>query len=199
MSASSTEASPESLGPLPAAKGDTLDGSFGDRVIQLRLKPGREASVERRHPWLFSGAVAQARGDGEDGQAEVLSAEGRPIARGAYSPDSQIVARLWTFDGRVPDAALFRERFASAKLLRRLVLPPRDDGLPRDPFRGGPVPRRDPGRLRRHRGLGAHDRGHAALARRARICRPGGLRAGSFDCPEDRFLTRRRCPLRNQG
>jgi 23S rRNA (cytosine1962-C5)-methyltransferase len=98
-------------------------------LIRLTLKPGREASVARRHPWLFSGAVARAEGDGGDGHAEVLDAGGRPLARGAYSPDSQIVARLWTFDGRAPDASLFRERFASARRLREQILPPETTGF----------------------------------------------------------------------
>ena len=97
-------------------------------MIRLTLKPGREASVLRRHPWVFSGAVARAEGDGADGFAEVVDAGGRPLALGAYSPDSQIVARLWTFDRRMPDAALFRERFEAAARLRQEVLPPETTG-----------------------------------------------------------------------
>jgi 23S rRNA (cytosine1962-C5)-methyltransferase len=87
-------------------------------VIRLTLKPRREESVLRRHPWLFSGAVARTEGDGADGVAEIVDAKGRVLAHGAYSPDSQILARLWTFDGRVPDAALFAERFGAARRLR---------------------------------------------------------------------------------
>jgi 23S rRNA (cytosine1962-C5)-methyltransferase len=98
-------------------------------LIRLTLKPGREASVARRHPWLFSGAVARAEGEGSDGHAEVVDSSGRPLARGAYSPDSQIVARLWSFDGRVPGAALFRERFSAARRLREEVLPPETTGF----------------------------------------------------------------------
>ena len=91
-------------------------------MIRLTLKPGREKSVLRRHPWLFSGAVASREGDGADGIAEVLSFEGRPLARGAYSPSSQILARLWSFDGRTPDRVLFEERFRSARGLRDEVV-----------------------------------------------------------------------------
>jgi len=98
-------------------------------VIRLRLRPGREASVLRRHPWLFSGAVASTEGDGSDGLAEVVDASGRVLARGLHSPDSQIVARLWTFDGRAVDAALFRERFAAARRLREDVVPPETTGF----------------------------------------------------------------------
>ena len=97
-------------------------------MIRLTLKPGREASVLRRHPWLFSGAVASAEGDGSDGHAEIVDAGGRELARGAYSPDSQIVARLWSFDGRRPGPELFRERFAAARRLREDVLPPQTTG-----------------------------------------------------------------------
>jgi len=92
-------------------------------LIRLRLKPGREESVRRRHPWLFSGAVASRDGDGSDGLAEVIAADERPVARGAYSPDSQILARLWTFDGRPIDGALLRERLAAARSLREKVIP----------------------------------------------------------------------------
>ncbi len=92
-------------------------------MIRLKLKPGREKSVLRRHPWLFSGAVASREGDGADGHAEVLDAQGQPLARGVYSPESQIVARLWTFDGRTPDRALFEERFRAARSLREEVVP----------------------------------------------------------------------------
>ncbi|MGH9317714.1 MAG: class I SAM-dependent rRNA methyltransferase [Thermoanaerobaculia bacterium] len=89
----------------------------------MTLKPGREESVLRRHPWLFSGAIAKREGDGADGHAEVLDAGGRSLARGAYSPESQIVARLWTFDARTPDRALFEERFGAARSLREQVVP----------------------------------------------------------------------------
>ena len=116
-------------GGLPGGRvGGRVRACYRPAVIRLRLKPGREISVLRRHPWLFSGAVASAEGDGSDGHAEVLSAGGQPLARGAYSPDSQIVARLWSFDGRAPDAALFRERFSSARRLREEVLPPETTG-----------------------------------------------------------------------
>ncbi len=98
-------------------------------MIRLKLKPGREESLLRRHPWLFSGAVASRQGDGSDGLAEVLDSRGQPLARGAYSPRSQILARLWTFDGRTPDRALFLERFEEARRLRERVVPPETTGF----------------------------------------------------------------------
>jgi 23S rRNA (cytosine1962-C5)-methyltransferase len=97
-------------------------------LIRLRLKPGREESVRRRHPWLFSGAVGTRDGDGSDGMAEIVSSDGRALARGAYSPGSQILARLWTFDGRPIEGTLIRERFAAAKRLREAVVSPDTTG-----------------------------------------------------------------------
>ncbi len=97
-------------------------------MIRLTLKSGREVSVLRRHPWLFSGAVASREGDGSDGHAEVVDAGGRLLARGAYSAGSQIVARLWSFDGRIPGVGLFRERIEAARRLREEVLPPETTG-----------------------------------------------------------------------
>lgn len=97
-------------------------------MIRLTLKPGRDASVRRRHPWVFSGAAAGRDGDGADGLVEVADASGRVLAHGAWSPASQILARLWTFDGRRPDRALFRERFAAARRLREEVVPAETTG-----------------------------------------------------------------------
>src|SRR5712692_6080463 len=97
-------------------------------MIRLILKPGRDESVRRRHPWLFSGAVAEARGDGSDGVAEVVDAGGEILGRGSYSPDSQIVARLWTFGERPIDSSLFQARFAQARALRERVVPPATTG-----------------------------------------------------------------------
>ncbi len=88
-------------------------------MIRLFLKPGRELSVRRRHPWLFSGAVARRDGDGSDGLAEILGASGERLGAGAYSPHSQILARVWSFGSdAIPGPELFAERFAAARRLR---------------------------------------------------------------------------------
>jgi 23S rRNA (cytosine1962-C5)-methyltransferase len=97
-------------------------------LIRLVLKPGRDESVLRRHPWLFSGAVGSREGDEADGMAEVISSDGQALARGAYSPGSQILARLWTFDGRPIEGGLFRERFGAARRLREAVISPDTTG-----------------------------------------------------------------------
>ena len=55
--------------------------------MRLHLKPGRDQSLKRRHPWLFSGAIARIEGEPQAGDTvEVVSASGRPLALAAYSP-----------------------------------------------------------------------------------------------------------------
>lgn len=64
----------------------------------LILKPGREKSLLRHHPWIFSGAVAQQRGAVKPGETvDVISDQGDFLAKAAYNPLSQIVGRVWTW------------------------------------------------------------------------------------------------------
>jgi 23S rRNA (cytosine1962-C5)-methyltransferase len=89
----------------------------------LLLKPGREKSLLRRHPWVFSGAVEQVEGEAAAGDTiAVRSHAGRFLAWAAHSPQSQIRARVWTFDEAEPiDAAFLRARVGAA-VARRSTL-----------------------------------------------------------------------------
>ena len=93
-------------------------------MATLILHPGKEKSVLRRHPWLFSGAIAQLDGRARPGDTvDVVSHEGRPLGRAAWSPASQIRARMWSFDAAEPvDHAFFKRRVA-ASVARRAALP----------------------------------------------------------------------------
>ena len=93
-------------------------------MTTLTLHPGKEKSVLRRHPWLFSGAVAQLDGRARPGDTvDVVSHDGRPLARAAWSPASQIRARIWSFDPHETiDHAFFKRRVAAA-VARRAALP----------------------------------------------------------------------------
>lgn len=90
----------------------------------LILKPKREKSVLNRHPWIFSGAVAQVEGEPRPGDTvDVLTTQGRWLARAAYSPRSQIRARIWAFDPSVAiDDRFFEERIEAALAHRRSLL-----------------------------------------------------------------------------
>jgi 23S rRNA (cytosine1962-C5)-methyltransferase len=94
----------------------------------LTLKPGREESVLRRHPWVFSGAVARSEGDSSDGLAQVRSASGEALGLGLAAPASQIQARLWTFSDEPLDSQLLGSRFAAARTLRERVIPAETSG-----------------------------------------------------------------------
>jgi 23S rRNA (cytosine1962-C5)-methyltransferase len=62
----------------------------------LRLKPGKEKSLLRRHPWVFESAIA--RGGADPGETvRVESHDGKFLAWAAFSPSSQIRARAWSF------------------------------------------------------------------------------------------------------
>jgi 23S rRNA (cytosine1962-C5)-methyltransferase len=67
----------------------------------IRLKKGREKSVMRRHPWIFSGAIATVEGTPQPGTTvDVVSFNDRWLARGAYSPRSQMRVRVWSFESQ---------------------------------------------------------------------------------------------------
>jgi 23S rRNA (cytosine1962-C5)-methyltransferase len=83
------------------------------------LKAGREKSLQRRHPWVFSGAIAQVDGRPELGETvEVRSADGALLATAAYSPHSQIRARVWAWGEHEIDAHFFRRRIEDAAAAR---------------------------------------------------------------------------------
>ncbi|HEX5808145.1 MAG TPA: class I SAM-dependent methyltransferase [Anaerolineales bacterium] len=89
-------------------------------MAAIILRPGREKSLLRRHPWIFSGAVQQVEGEPEPGATvDVLSSRREFLARAAYSPASQIRARAWTFVDEPVDADFFRRRIRSAIDTRR--------------------------------------------------------------------------------
>jgi 23S rRNA (cytosine1962-C5)-methyltransferase len=86
----------------------------------LTLKPGREKSLLRRHPWVFSGAVQRVdEGIGSGETVDILSSRGEFLARGFYSPHSQIRARVWSFEDEPIDESFFRKRIRSACDMRR--------------------------------------------------------------------------------
>jgi 23S rRNA (cytosine1962-C5)-methyltransferase len=93
---------------------------------QLKLKPGRERSLLRRHPWVFSGAIEEVAGSPPTGgTVQVRAADGRFLAWAAYSPASQIRARVWSFaETELPGPELFEKRIEIALARRRSEIAP---------------------------------------------------------------------------
>ena len=81
----------------------------------ITLKPQREKSLLRRHPWIFSGAVAQVDGNPGSGETiDIFDSKGNFLAKAAYSPQSNIRARTWTWLDEPVDADLLRRRLDTA-------------------------------------------------------------------------------------
>ena len=84
----------------------------------IRLRAGRERSLLRHHPWVFEGSIERGRADAGE-TVRIEDATGRFLAWGAYSPQSAIRVRAWSFDeGERIDAAFFERRLAAAIALR---------------------------------------------------------------------------------
>lgn len=87
---------------------------------KIILHKGREKSLLRRHPWVFSGAVERIEGEPLSGETLMIADHrGNFLAWGAYSPGSQITGRVWSFDeNETVDQAFFNKRVAAAAALR---------------------------------------------------------------------------------
>lgn len=90
----------------------------------VTLQEGREKSLRRHHPWVFDGAIATVAGRCRSGDTvDVVSSEGQWLGRGAYSPNSQIRVRIWTFDQQeVVDNGFFLRRIEQAWTLRQRLM-----------------------------------------------------------------------------
>ena len=110
-------------------------------VAELVLKPGKERSLLRRHPWIYDTAIGRVKGSPAAGETvAVRGHDGRWLAWAAYSPTSTLRARCWSFaeaDGiddswlaaRVHEAVARRAHLAAASDALRLVFG-EADGLP---------------------------------------------------------------------
>ncbi|MBC3767332.1 class I SAM-dependent rRNA methyltransferase [Neptunicella marina] len=107
------------------------------------LQPEREKSLLRRHPWVFSRAIAEQQGKLRAGDTvDVYSHDKTWLARGAWSPQSQIQVRVWTFDkNEIIDNGFFLRKIEKAlagrqhlinqqKLTGYRVVASEADGLP---------------------------------------------------------------------
>jgi 23S rRNA (cytosine1962-C5)-methyltransferase len=84
----------------------------------VRLRAGKERSLLRRHPWVFEGSVASGGADSGE-TVRVVAADGSFLAWAAYSAQSMIRLRAWSFDeAERIDAAYFERRIARAVALR---------------------------------------------------------------------------------
>ena len=99
-------------------------------VGEIGLKPGKEKSLRRRHPWIYDTAIAHVAGRPERGTTvAVCGADGSWLAWAAYSPQSTLRARCWSF---VESDRIDRDWFAArvqAAVARRAHLADASDAL----------------------------------------------------------------------
>ncbi len=105
------------------------------------LKKGREKPIKHKHPWIFSGAVERLEGDPAPGETvEIRSFGGDFLAQGAFSPVSQIQARVWSwnqgqviapdyFRSKIKQAIHYRDKIKYDYPMRRLIHA-ESDGFP---------------------------------------------------------------------
>ena len=97
-------------------------------MTTITLRPGKERSIRRRHPWVFESSIANGKADpGET--VRVQAADGAFLAWAAYSPSSLIRLRVWSFEeSERIDRAFFERRIATA-IARRAPLAIASDAL----------------------------------------------------------------------
>lgn len=88
---------------------------------KITLKPGKDRSLFRYHPWIFSGAIARIEGDIQEGDlVKVYNAQNQYMAIGHYQIGS-IAIRILTFEEKEIDRSFWKERISQAYALRRAV------------------------------------------------------------------------------
>lgn len=94
----------------------------------IYLVKGREKSLRRKHPWVFSRGINKVEGEPSLGETvDVFTHDGKWLAKAAYSPNSQIRARVWSFEKQEINKAFFVKRIQDAQLLREDII--ERDGL----------------------------------------------------------------------
>lgn len=88
---------------------------------KIFLKSGREESVLRKHPWIFSGAVRNGEGEFTDGDwVEVYDNKQQYLASG-FVHDGSIVVKIYDYQQQLPDANFWLQKVKSAFELRKVL------------------------------------------------------------------------------
>ena len=94
---------------------------------EVRLRPGKDASLQRFHPWVFSGAIARLPKDIEEGDlVRVVTADGTVAGVGHYQIGS-IAVRMLSFEDEVIDSDFYARRLEQALALRQTLGLARED------------------------------------------------------------------------
>lgn len=109
----------------------------------VTLKPGKDQSLRRLHPWVFSGAIARMQGQPQEGEVVIVqAANGEQLGVGHYAPGS-IAVRMLDFGAQAmaPDATFWENKLRNAYELRqRLGLTSRGAKPPQQGVENAPQP-----------------------------------------------------------
>ena len=88
---------------------------------KIILKPGKDRSVFRYHPWIFSGAIAKTEGKLQEGDlVRVYSSDNQYLATGHYQIGS-IAVRILTFEDEEIGYSFWLQRITAAYHMRRAI------------------------------------------------------------------------------
>lgn len=90
----------------------------------VKLKKGRDKSFNRKHPWIFSGAIDSVKDVNSNGETvDIISGDGKFLGYGSYSPNSQISVRVLSFntDEKI-DFVFFQRRIKNAAEFRNQII-----------------------------------------------------------------------------
>ena len=89
---------------------------------KIFLKPGREESLLRFHPWIFSGAIKKIEGSPIEGDiVEVFSSGNCFLAMGHYQPAGSITVRVLSFTQQPAGHAFWKDKLQKAYMLRQNI------------------------------------------------------------------------------
>lgn len=92
----------------------------GKNYATIKIKPKRQVSILRRHPWVFSGAIKSIEGKPNAGDWVCVKAnKGAILGWGHYSPGTSIAIRLLTFGQEKPDKQWWFDKIEQAVQVRK--------------------------------------------------------------------------------
>ncbi len=112
-------------------------------MYEVKIKKKREKSLLRRHPWVFTSAIESVIGTPKSGETvRIISNRGEFLGYGAYSPNSKIRIRVWSwvekepvtiqfFTTRLSQAISYRDNLHSKNISNAIrLVNAESDGLP---------------------------------------------------------------------
>jgi len=93
-------------------------------LASVTLKKSADSFIQRKHPWIFSGAIEKVEGSPSNGEiVQIFTSNKTHIGSGSFSPSSQIRVRVWSFNPEEKiDTDFFRSKISLASSLRENII-----------------------------------------------------------------------------